>query len=227
MTSDEPPTPDPFEKIALGGSKLICDVTPEEFKAFSKKHNTVLDDKVSRAMLAESGITVGLYGAPVIGLIVDNELVSVNVTAFGKGKRKNAWGRYLNCYLAYTAPQHRYKGYATILLEELERRGIEGGWNRIRSLAGSYAGVRLHLRFGHQFWGIAKKGELIVDSPLRSGDQWPYGIPERARTAGAELTRVDLMNLEDIARVLWNEKRFGNVRLPSEAMANYIRKERR
>lgn len=217
-------TPGPDEKMPLGGSKLIVDVSPAEFKVFSKLNNTDLDDKISRLMLVESGITVGLYGAPVIGLMVDNELVSVNVTAFGKGKRKNAWGRYLNCYLAYTAPQHRYKGYASILLAELECRGIEGGWNRIRSLAGSYAGVRLHLRFGHQFWGIAKKGELIVDSPLRSGDKWPDGIPERARTAGPEPRRFDL---EDIASALKMYPRFGLVDLPSEAMEQYIRKERR
>jgi len=163
------------------------------------------------------------WGVPCLGLLVCGELLSVNVTNFSKSKRKNAWGRYLNFYLAYTVPEHRYKGYASRLVEHVERTALEQGYNRMKSLAGSYAGVRLHMRFGHQFWGIAKRGEFMVDTPLRSGDEWPEGIPIEARNGSLEPHRMDL---EEIAAALM-VPRFGTTRLPSEAMAHYIRTERR
>ena len=207
----------------------IVSVSPEEFKEFCRDAALRVDDKTSRNMLNESKITVALYGAPCIGLLVDGNLLSINVTAFQKSARKNAWGRYINFYLAYTMPEYRYKGFASMLVEHIEQKALELGYNRMRSLAGSYAGVRLHMHFGHQFWGIAKKGELIVDTPLRNGDEWPDGVPERARTAGENVHR---MRLDEIALELKLSKRFSNeasafgMALPAEAIANYYRKER-
>lgn len=222
MTQPDPP-PDPEKKIVLGDSKLIISVTPTKFEIFDRAHNSAsLDDKTSRSMLSGSRVAVMSWDVPCIGLMVDNELVSVNVTNFSKSKRKNAWGRYLNFYLAYTIPEHRYKGYASLLVAEIEKRAIEGGWNRMKSLAGSYAGVRLHMHFGHQFWGIAKKGELIVDTPLQAGDEWPEGVPIEARNAGAEPKRMDA---EAIRQALL-QPRFG-VSIEDFALNCYSAKERR
>lgn len=197
----------------------IVSVTPNEFAIFDQRHNHApLDDKISRSMLSGSRVTVMSWGVPCLGLLLNGELVSVNVTNFSKRARKNAWGRYLNFYLAYTVPEHRLKGYASRLVEHVEKTAIEGGWNRMKSLAGSYGGMRLHMHFGHQFWGIAKKGEFIVDTPLRGGDEWPDGVPIEARNAGVVPHRMDL---EEMAEEL-HAPRFG-VQLPSEAMANYIK----
>jgi GNAT superfamily N-acetyltransferase len=216
----------PENKIVLGRSSSLFEVvpvSPSEFALFDQLHNHApLDDKVSRSMLSGSRVAVMSWDVPCIGLLVDNELVSVNVTNFSKSKRKNAWGRYLNFYLAYTVPEHRYKGYASLLVEEIEQRAIAGGWNRMKSLAGSYAGVRLHMHFGHHFYGIAKKGELIVDTPLRSGDEWPEGIPIEARNAGEAPFR---MTIEDITVAL-RASRF-NKDLSSLAITAYNKKERR
>jgi GNAT superfamily N-acetyltransferase len=206
---------------------LIRHVSPNEFRIFDQRHNHApLDDKISRQMLSESKIVVSLYGAPIIGFEVDGELVSINITSFAKSKRKNAWGRYVNFYLAYTVPDHRYKGYASQLVSHIERIALEQGYNRMKSLAGSYAGVRLHMHFGHQFWGIAtKRGELIVDTPLRSGDEWPDGVPEKARTAGSDL---HLMGVEEIASALLAPRFSVNFQpMPEKTMADYVERWRR
>jgi len=177
----------------------IVPVTPSEFAIFDQHYNYApLDDKVSRSMLSGSRVAVMSWGVPCLGLKVNDELVSLNVTNFSKRPRKNAWGRYLNCYLAYTRPEDRRKGYATKLMEHIEEQAIVQGYSRMKSLAGSYLGVRLHMRMGHQFWGVArfKKGELIVDTPLKAGDPFPEGIPIEARgiipdcalMSGADLT---------------------------------------
>jgi GNAT superfamily N-acetyltransferase len=206
MTSDEPPTPDPFEKIALGGSKLIIPITPSEFERFDKEHNSaLLDDKMSRSMLSGSRTAVMAWGTPCIGLMVDYELLSVNVTSIHK-KPKNAWGRYINVYLAYTVPAHRYKGYASTLVEHLEKEALAEGCTRMKSLAGSWAGVRLHMHFGHHFYGVAKNGELVVDTPLISGLTFPDGIPVdvRNRTVG----EARLQTRDDLIEILTTSERF-------------------
>jgi GNAT superfamily N-acetyltransferase len=214
---------DEQKKIDPSESSLIVGVTPSEFAEFDRLHNHApLDDRISRQMLSGSRVAVMSWGVPCIGLKVDDVLISVNVTNFSKSKRKNAWGRYLNFYLAYTVPEYRHQGYASRLVEHVERTAIEQGYNRMKSLAGSYAGVRLHMRFGHTFWGIAKKGEFIVDTPLKSGDEWPEGIPIEARNAGPNPHRMDLPEMAEELHA----PRFGSVQLPSEAMAQYIRRMR-
>lgn len=193
------------------------------FADFDKLHNRAdLDDKTSRKMLTESRSVVMHWGVPVHGLFLDGELISVNVTNFSKRPRKNAWGRYLNFYLAYTAPAHRLKGYATMLASHLEAKALELGYSRMKSLAGSYAGVRLHMRMGHQFWGIGKKGELVVDTPLAPGMAFPEGIPIEARNASLE---PQSMNVSDIVLALMNP-RFDGGRLPPEVQDYYAQNQR-
>jgi len=161
-------------------------VTPDDFKIFDATWNHPdSDDKTSRRMLSESRSVVVHWGTPCRGLWVDGDLITVNVTSFSKRPRKNAWGRYLNFYLAYTRPLDRYKGYATHLAQTIEKMAVGQGYSRLKSLAGSYAGVRLHMAMGHHFWGIGKGGALIVDTPI-SDEKFPEGVPIEARNATAK-----------------------------------------
>ena len=163
----------------------IVAMTPEEFTVFDNKWNNVREetDKIARRTLGEGRPIIIRWGYPCLGLKVDGEILSINVTSFSKRPRKNAWGRYLNFYIAYTVPAHRHKGYATQLATHIEQIGIDGGWDRIKSLAGSYGGVRLHMGMGHHFYGIGKGGALVMDSPLKSGEVWPDTLPIEARNA--------------------------------------------
>jgi len=215
--STEPPTPGPSEKIALGGSKLISEtedmrrmeivpVSQSEFAQFDHLHNHgPLDDKISRSMLTGSRVTVMGWDTPCIGLNLNGNLISINVTNIHK-RRKNAWGRYINVYLAYTLPDYRYKGYASRLITHLEETAIAGGCNRLKSLAGSWAGVRLHMHFGHTFWGIAKTGEIVVDSPLAPGMKFPDGIPEDVRNRTVEPAHI--LTQSELYKILLTSERF-------------------
>jgi hypothetical protein len=128
----------------------------------------------------------------------------------------------LNFYLAYTLPEYRHQGFASQIVAHLEKKALDGGWNRMKSLAGSYGGVRLHMHMGHTFWGVHKSGALIVDTPLNDLDEFPEGTPIEARSKGATAER---MTLHEMANALL-EPPF-SVTLPLEAMEAYIKKERR
>jgi GNAT superfamily N-acetyltransferase len=121
------------------------------------------------------------YGATLFGGWLGDELVTVNATRFSKGKKKNAWGRYTNFYLAYTVPSHRRRGYAVALQRHVEELAVGLGYHRLKSLTQSYLGLRLHMSLGHHFWGVNAKNEIIVDTPLVAKD-WPTDtVPMEAR----------------------------------------------
>jgi GNAT superfamily N-acetyltransferase len=91
--------------------------------------------------------------------------VSLIQMKLGK-RKKNAWEPYANWYGAYTLPSHRRQGHATALYKALERCATDVGCRRVKSLAGSSAGLGLHHSLGHQCWGRTPAGEVWVDSPL-------------------------------------------------------------
>ncbi|CAB4189931.1 NAT_SF domain containing protein [uncultured Caudovirales phage] len=177
------------------------EVSPEEFQEFNLEHNkpSEEEDKNNRRILNDGNPVVVRWGIRCMGLKLDGKLVSINVTNFSKRPRKNAWGRYLNFYLAYTLPHLRRQGLATNLLEFIEASAIEQGYSRMKSLAGSWGGVRLHMSKGHHFYGVGKGGALIVDTPLASGMPFPEGIPIEARNA---CTAPELMTRESILHAL-------------------------
>jgi hypothetical protein len=161
----------------------VVSVSTEEFILFDREHNAaVCDGRLERRALSESRSVAVHWGVPCLGLRVDGRLVSINVTNFSKRPRKNAWGKYINWYLSYTIPSERFKGHATSLALHVEQLAVEHGYSRLKSLAGYYPGVRLHMRMGHHFWGIGKGGALIVDTPI-SAETFPDGIPIEARNA--------------------------------------------
>jgi hypothetical protein len=117
------------------------------------------------------------------GLRIGIGFVSYNATRFSTKKHKNAWGRYIHAHLAYTPVQYRRRGYAKLLFQLIEHLAFESGYSRVKSICQTYLGFRLHRSLGHEFWGLDKRGKLIVDSALNPADAFPAGIPIEARCA--------------------------------------------
>lgn len=91
--------------------------------------------------------------------------VSIHQAKIGK-RKKNVWEPYMNWYGAYTLPAYRRQGYASQLYRTVEQLAVDVGCRRVKSLAGSSAGLGLHRSLGHQCWGLTPTGECFVDSPL-------------------------------------------------------------
>lgn len=130
-------------------------------------------------------------------LEVAGQIVSFHAALFGQRPPKNAWGRYCNSLTAYTLPSCRCRGYATAVFHRLQTDADLQGIARIKSLARSTGGVRLHLRAGHDMWGVLDAGEVVVDSPARRGAAFPDGVPIDARN-NAKRGRVWRMTPADL-----------------------------
>lgn len=91
--------------------------------------------------------------------------VSINCTKPGK-RRKNVWEPYANWYTAYTVVSERKQGHAKALYKHVEAELEALGCRRIKSLAGSSAGLALHRSVGHACWGESDNKEVYVDSAL-------------------------------------------------------------
>lgn len=178
----------------------IREVTMEEALLFEKSVHALFKDEPTKLeqdftkQLVKQMSMLGFWGAKVWVLEVDGKAVSINATRFSKGRSHDAWGKYSSFYLAYTLPSHRYRGYATRLQRAVEE---QSGMDRLRSLAGSWGGFRLHYRMGHEFWGIAERGEVLIDTPISSAP-FPTGVPKRARkfnTTGTRLSREALIEV--------------------------------
>lgn len=105
------------------------------------------------------------YGGLVWVMYADWVPVALTCGKVGK-RRKNVWEPYLNWYTAYTLPAYRRQGWAVELYEEMEKYAILAtGCRRVKSLAGSRAGLALHRALGHKCWGPTANNEVFVDSP--------------------------------------------------------------
>lgn len=91
--------------------------------------------------------------------------VSVHCTKLGK-RKKNLWEPVANWYTAYTLTQWRRTGLATSLYTTMECAALEAGCRRVKSLAGSAAGLALHMSLKHACWGLTENNEVWVDAPL-------------------------------------------------------------
>lgn len=132
------------------------------------------------------------YGAEFWG-VFDGQMVTLHVAGFGKSPRKNAWGRYVTHYLAFTRPGARGFGYGAHGERDLQAIAAERGYDRLKTLCQSPLGVFYHEHLRDRMWGVNAKGELSIDSPLHDGP-WPDGVPIKARQAnrtGAELTDAE------------------------------------
>lgn len=122
-------------------------------------------------------------GASVYFLFDGTVPVSINATYFGQ-KKKNAWEPYANFLLAYTRLSHRRRGHAKELARHVLELAKTHGCRRLKSLAGTRLGARLHQSLGHQFWGVNKRMEAVVDSPLIDRTAFPEGVPASVRQHG-------------------------------------------
>lgn len=134
-----------------------------------------------------SEVDMGVFRGAPLYILRDpaGALLTLNVTYFGK-KSKNIWEPYANWYTAYTPVAIRRKGYATELYKVVEAEAIKRGCKRIKSLAGTYAGMMMHHALGHLLWGITpevrdEKGKMIrgrevcVDAPLIMRPEYSVG----------------------------------------------------
>lgn len=177
-------------------------------RAFSASVSAELDALVDAGMLPSAAarferLYVGetqirlydWYGAQFFGAFDhDERQISLHVLKLNSSPRKNAWGRYVNHYLAFTRPRWRGLGYATAAEIDLQAMAAAEGYDRLKTLCQSWLGVLYHERLRDQVWGVNEKGELVIDSPLHPGP-WPAGVPIKARkfnTTGRELTRMEL-----------------------------------
>ena len=109
------------------------------------------------------GRTWVLYGG--VPGAVNNVPLSIHCSRIGK-RHKNIWEPYMNWYGAYTLPSDRRKGHAYSLYAHVEAVAVKAGCRRVKSLAGSSAGLGLHAALHHQCWGLTENNEVWVDSPL-------------------------------------------------------------
>ena len=120
-------------------------------------------------------------GGSVWVLLHADTVISINCTRIGK-RKKNVWEPYGNWYGAYTMPGYRRQGFATELYAHVEPLLVAAGCRRIRSLAGSSAGLALHHSLRHACWGKTENSEVWVDSALpgHEGSYVDLGAPPQA-----------------------------------------------
>jgi GNAT superfamily N-acetyltransferase len=201
---------------------VIAKLTPAEVEGFVRISKsqlrllvesgamTVDQSKHELHFLAGYGATL-FYGGEPLGLVIpqqsaDSEplVLSLNITRGSSlaKRRKNAWGRYVNFFYAYTLPMARRMGHARALAVAVEERAAALGYHRIKSLAGTLKGYHLHRTLRHDFWGVTPEGELVVDAPLLAwtGAPSPSGVPVEARQVARGRERP--MTPDEIAAAL-------------------------
>lgn len=111
------------------------------------------------------------------GIVFPDEQTTVGLAAYRVGVRGgDEWGRYSTLHFVHTMPHDRHGNIGTSLVARVRATAAFEGAVRMKTIVGSYSGVRLLARFGFDFWGVNSKGELVVDSPLVERE-WPSGIP--------------------------------------------------
>lgn len=133
-----------------------------------------------RQVISEVSLDLYRGGTPYL-LYVDKLPVSLNITRLSSKKRISAWGRYVNCNLTYTLTEHRFRGYSSGLYLHLQKRFADMGYERLKSLIGSWPGFRLHINLNHVIWGQEELGHFVVDTPLTTKSP-PTGIPPQIRS---------------------------------------------
>lgn len=143
---------------------------------------------------------------------------ALHVAKFNSSGRKNAWGRYVNHYLAFTDPDSRRQGYAVHGELRLQAIAAELGYDRLKTLCQSWLGVLYHEHLRDRMWGVNEKGEIVIDSPLHGGP-WPAGVPIKARKHNATGRELDG---DELAAVLSDQR--GRFRAPAAAVRYVLEK---
>lgn len=125
---------------------------------------------------------------------IESEPASLNCTKIGK-RKKNAWEPYANWYSAYTMPEQRRLGYASELYRVAEHAALAAGCRRLKSLAGSSAGLGLHAYLKHACWGLTLNGEVFVDTPLPGFEAFYQDLGAPAQAPGELMRNSDIRKL--------------------------------
>lgn len=144
-------------KLPFGDVKAAQDVVDAMVKLTGDRHPVLKE--LRRDVFYGGTVWVAYLGSG------GTEPVSVHCTKLGK-RRKNLWEPYANWYTAYTTAHRRRAGYATELYNAMECAALEAGCRRVKSLAGSAAGLALHMSLKHSCWGKTANNEVWVDSPF-------------------------------------------------------------
>lgn len=143
-----------------------------------------LKEGKTHPVLAEAGMYM-FWGATTYALYNGTRADPIALIQMKLGKRrKNVWEPYANWYGAYTREAYRRQGHATRLYRVLEQLAVDAGCRRVKSLAGSSAGLGLHASLGHQCWGLTLTGEVFVDSPLPGSEHFYTSDMKPAQAPG-------------------------------------------
>lgn len=187
----------------------IDELTVAELHPLLKNVCTTLDNP-SKEVVQQVSLC-SFWGARiwVIRDLGTGHLISFNMTKFGK-RKKNVWEPYANWFLAFTNPEYRQLGYARAIGLHVRQLALEAGCRRMRSLAGSWAGVCMHNSLSDDFWGLSSAGEVVVDTAIDPSVTFPPGIvPGAVRNAlrDGELFSKPA-NLETIAYLTGGKLRY-------------------
>lgn len=133
-----------------------------------------------RAYLGNLGL-YERYGADFYLGTVEGQGVALHAMRLSTGSRKNAWGRYVNHYLAYTRPSRRAEGIGSSVALDVMADARRRGYDRLKTLCQSWPGVLYHEALADTVWGVNDRGELVIDSPLDLDAPFPDGVPIKAR----------------------------------------------
>lgn len=147
----------------------------KELRALGVRHPVIRELELNTYRGATACVVRSGLGTP----------LSVHSSKIGK-RRSNVYEPYMNWYIAFTLPEYRRGGLATILYRAVEAKAEASGCRRVKSLAGSAEGAWLHYSLGHKMWGAIETGELIVDSALPGS----VGLYTGAKDAPAQTKRV-------------------------------------
>ena len=163
--ADLPPPPDYAPEPVRDGDLPHPPVTvkacghdgAQEFAAACKTDLgglTAAHGRFERAYLANLGL-YKFYGATFyLARAEDDVPVTLIVARPGTSPRKNGWGRYVNHYLAYTAPRSRRAGYATSAETTIRGMWAGYGYDRVKTLCQSWLGFCYHEHLRDQIWGV-------------------------------------------------------------------------
>lgn len=169
-----------IQRLPLGDAKAAAEVVK-------------MMDTPMHTVLRELGLYVFWGGHLWVGY---ERGMPVALTCGRIGKRKkNLWEPYLNWYGAFTVPSHRREGYATVLYRAMEAAAAEAGCRRVKSLAGSRAGLALHQALGHQCWGKTENCEVFVDSPLPGCMSLYKGMTPPQAPKDKPMTSIEFNNI--------------------------------
>lgn len=174
------------------------------------------DQGIARAWVKEMGErhailadvpTLVFRGSTLYVLTEGGAPVSLTCWYFGR-KKSTVWRPYANFYTVYTAARRRREGLATVLVRYVRQKAIESGCRRMKSLAGTMAGLCFHASFSDLLWGLRndrpEQREVVVDTPLVELPAYAHTVPPSVLFQRTDAARP--LSLEEVLEELGDQK---------------------